>query len=564
MSENLIGNVNPLNIDARIEKAIDDLDLQNKYDAKGSAKNVQDALDLYKTSNNLSNQELSNRIDNLVLNSGDSPAEVTDAHLDANGKAYNTLKERLDTENSELKSDLEEQANDIKNIIVKSENIFNPASAVNGYWSKHGLQTASSYADWFASEKIDVKGSVLQSNIPLNSVIFFNADGSIDQTNTQEALFGAIETPVDIPTTAKQIAVSLQATYITSNIMMNFGDMLLPYSEYGNVYFNDEILKRNPKPSNISHSFTYEDYLTDFKQAISKNVVVTYSANFDSFTSLKIGFTSGDYVNGYTDYFEITSTNFIMHRKGYDDVSWEHGLSIEKFIGVSITFDFDKKFDVIITTIGGTYSKSNYIYLGKTYHPFAIIDGTNVTNNRLSATCKDFDKSIYLFGDSYLENDSSRWIKYFDNQDSILINQYAGESSESAIIDFRTIIKYGKPKFVVWCLGMNDGTDADENTPSNRWLPYIEEVIDTCEENNIVPILATVPNVPTINHDGKNKWIRESGYSYIDFAKAVNSDSSGNWYSGLLSTDGIHPTTNGAKVLLSKAITDFPDLLIKN
>ena len=111
---------------------------------------------------------------------------------------------------------------------------------------------------------------------------------------------------------------------------------------------------------------------------------------------------------------------------------------------------------------------------------------------------------------------------------------------------------------------MNDGTDADENTPSNRWLPYIEEVIDTCEENNIVPILATVPNVPTINHDGKNKWIRESGYSYIDFAKAVNSDSSGNWYSGLLATDGIHPTTNGAKVLLSKAITDFPDLLIKN
>ena len=124
MSENLIGNVNPLNIDARIEKAIDDLDLQNKYDAKGSAKNVQDALDLYKTSNNLSNQELSNRIDNLVLNSGDSPAEVTDAHLDANGKAYNTLKERLDTENSELKSDLNHIAYEVSDSSSTTGNKF--------------------------------------------------------------------------------------------------------------------------------------------------------------------------------------------------------------------------------------------------------------------------------------------------------------------------------------------------------------------------------------------------------------------------------------------------------
>ena len=110
------------------------------------------------------------------------------------------------------------------------------------------------------------------------------------------------------------------------------------------------------------------------QQIINHSKIGTITRNFDSFTSLKIGFTSGDYVNGYTDYFEITSTNFIMHRKGYDDISWEHGLSIEKFIGVSITFDFGKKFDVTITTIGGTYSQSNYIYLGKTYHPYPPSD----------------------------------------------------------------------------------------------------------------------------------------------------------------------------------------------
>ena len=89
MSENLIGNVNPLNVDARIKKA-----------TKG----------------------LSDRIDNLVLNSGDSPAEVTDAHLDANGKVYNTLKERLDTENSELKSDLINEVSERNNAISNAVN----------------------------------------------------------------------------------------------------------------------------------------------------------------------------------------------------------------------------------------------------------------------------------------------------------------------------------------------------------------------------------------------------------------------------------------------------------
>ena len=48
----------------------------------------------------------SNRIDNLILNSGDSSTEVIDARVDVDGKTYSTLKERLDTENSELKSDL--------------------------------------------------------------------------------------------------------------------------------------------------------------------------------------------------------------------------------------------------------------------------------------------------------------------------------------------------------------------------------------------------------------------------------------------------------------------------
>ena len=48
---------------------------------------------------------LNTRLDNLILNSGDIFAEVADARVDSDGKTYTTLKERLDTEYSELKSD---------------------------------------------------------------------------------------------------------------------------------------------------------------------------------------------------------------------------------------------------------------------------------------------------------------------------------------------------------------------------------------------------------------------------------------------------------------------------
>lgn len=47
----------------------------------------------------------SDRIDNLILNSGDSSTEVIDARVGVGGKTYSTLKERLDTENSEIKSE---------------------------------------------------------------------------------------------------------------------------------------------------------------------------------------------------------------------------------------------------------------------------------------------------------------------------------------------------------------------------------------------------------------------------------------------------------------------------
>lgn len=51
---------------------------------------------------------LKSRIDNLVLNGGNSPDECVDARMNADGSiTYPSLKARLDAEHSELKGDIE-------------------------------------------------------------------------------------------------------------------------------------------------------------------------------------------------------------------------------------------------------------------------------------------------------------------------------------------------------------------------------------------------------------------------------------------------------------------------
>ena len=83
-------------------------------------------------------------------------------------------------------------------------------------------------------------------------------------------------------------------------------------------------------------------------------------------------------------------------------------------------------------------------------------------------------------------------------------------------------------------------------------------------ENDITLILSTIPTVPNINHEGKNKTVRNSGYRYVDFAKAVGAQSNGTWYTGMLSSDNVHPDVAGAKALYYQAIADVPEITYDN
>lgn len=301
---------------------------------------------------------------------------------------------------------------------------------------------------------------------------------------------------------------------------------------------------------------------------VKKNNVYSFLAKITSFSKILIGHGKTAYES---NYIEIDSTKVIKHTYLNSDETQEytHGLTLADYIYVQIVVGVGNA-DISIYSNGAEYKITETTWAGDSYaDTFVESVGSTLTECVFTWSSEDFRKPVWMFGDSYFGmTNNERWAYYLIQggyEGNVLLNSYPGESSTNAVYCLQNMASnYGKPKFIIWCLGMNDGSDSDENTPSTTWKNGIDTVLALCQDNGIVPILATIPTVPTINHEGKNKWVRESGYRYIDFAKAVGASSSGTWYTGMLSSDGVHPTAKGAKALYHRAIADAPEITFSN
>ena len=77
--------------------------------------NLESSVNLEKTQRENSDTAINNRIDNLIVGAGgDSPIEVTDAHVGTDGKTYPTLKARLDSENYQLSESIVKNYSELK------------------------------------------------------------------------------------------------------------------------------------------------------------------------------------------------------------------------------------------------------------------------------------------------------------------------------------------------------------------------------------------------------------------------------------------------------------------
>lgn len=153
---------------------------------------------------------------------------------------------------------------------------------------------------------------------------------------------------------------------------------------------------------------------------------------------------------------------------------------------------------------------------------------------------QDIDKKTWIFGDSWFTFSPARWpywLYQYGYSKNALIDGFPGENSGQAAQSLSNLLNFGYPKDVIVCTGMNDGADSSDDVPSQRWVAYRDEILSICQNNGLNPVFATIPSTPTINNNAKNSWIKNSGYRYIDFEKAVGADIDVHWYPGMQNID---------------------------
>ena len=269
--------------------------------------------------------------------------------------------------------------------------------------------------------------------------------------------------------------------------------------------------------------------------------------------------------------FEITSTKWYLYEitNGTKTTlrSEAHNLTVDGFVSVQIFVRENAHADIVFSTSSGSITISNVSWYGTSKKPYSKVYSGSVplTNVTFKYRMGDYDKKIYVYGDSYISlNTNERWPYYVTELgfNSWLLDGYSGRNSANAIISFKTEMEIGKPEYVLWALGMNDPDTA--STINSDWKACVEEVIAYCDANGIEIVLATIPCTPTQHNEFKNAYVKESGKRYIDFAKAVNGEVFGDsWYAGMLASDNVHPLAPGAVALAHRAMLDMPELCAK-
>lgn len=435
--------------------------------------------------------------------------------------------------------------------VLPSANCINPRELETGYISTTGSESSS--ASYKHTGHIAVNaGDVLTawrnanntfntsvSSVNMRYICAYDADGNVLPSSGS----GSAVTSYTVPVGVASVVVSIEAAYFAYDVAIYKQAItptrITPYEPevYGAT---PEFLPTNyqAKPGRFTlYQATYTTELLLPEINVTKQVNIAFSCVLgNEFTSLKVG-------NGVTDSTGATYNSFVtvtptkaIFTINNNEYEFDHNLSIAGYIKISIHVRSDTKADVTVESGGGVYTRTIGWYgCGRDLYKARLVG--SATECYFTVALLDINADTYAFGDSYMAiiESPERWPHWMINAgfgNNVLFNACPGENSSQAVKALQNIFAVGKPKYLLWALGMNDGADTDNATPNSTWKTYVDYVLMLCERYGITPILATIPTVPTINHEGKNAWIRASGYRYIDFAKAVGADGSGNWYIG--------------------------------
>lgn len=294
---------------------------------------------------------------------------------------------------------------------------------------------------------------------------------------------------------------------------------------------------------------------------IKQNYVFSFTGKLSgAFSSIylahgKTGQYSGMFVR-------VDNTNVYFYRYHSSDIlvkTEAHGLTISNFITVSVELLEDESAKVIVTTTSGSFVSTNR-WQGSKDTVSVGVENCTLTDCIFTFYCKDYDKPIWAFGDSYFyDYFLPRWpeIVIGYNYTNAMFDGFGGRTSVQAYSSLQKCLLFGTPSKILWCMGMND---RDNEAVNENWNTTYEALKDLCESNNIELILSTIPTTPTNDNNYKNAIIRNSGLRYVDVASAVGADGTGSWYNGLLADDNLHPSETGSKVIASRFMVDVPEM----
>lgn len=525
---------------------------------------------------------LNSRIDNIMASSGDDISEIVDARQGSDRTNYASLKARLDAENNQLKGDLDKVVTfEVSPNLLDTDNFINNKYLYEGVLYDSDNLFVTDYIPVVAGDILHYQWTDGNTNNRFDSVANdVKAFRFVEGYNAKkEYVTGSVKSNMNSFTVEDGVCyvrATIDSGYYNNSTyydcaIVKYTGVVYPYYPY------DTTINAQLSPLLIP-SFTKEQksqykglsaaviHKLDFVCSC-KPLAINAIANFDEdFTSFVVGLRDTKDVSKMR--VTVDSTNITLYDAGYgvaNEVTYAHGLTIKNNLAVKIVSSNNETYNISIQSMGVEYKTPAFYPTKSTLvTPYCSLAMGGTSTVDITASCPHIYRDTWIFGDSYFGYSESRWMFYLltkDKPTNLMVDGFGGETSVNSIKSFKTLLKIGTPKTVVWCLGMNDGSDGAE--PSANWMNTINELLDVCNKSGIKLVLATIPSVPSINHEKKNEWVRNSGYQYIDFASAVGASASGVWYDGMLSSDNVHPSVTGALTLYYQAITDCP-LLLEN
>lgn len=364
-----------------------------------------------------------------------------------------------------------------------------------------------------------------------------------------------------------QVTKGVLMPYTTRNTIKSsaYGEKSIPYNAIKGTEIVETILGGEVGKytlDNVDTSTLYETELFPLYPKLCNNL--SFAADVNQWGDLTIG-------KGYQSrnglYVKITSTE-VHYIHWYSDTNNEtvatvsHNLSVANsaFIRVAWTSNLNHEYQLILSCENGIFVNKQTIDYDMAGKGFVLCDGS-LSNAVLNYSNSQFKKPIWIFGDSYTSLTADRWagVLHKNGISDYMLCGIPGGYSQQMFKDVSICLNFGTPKFIVWCIGMNDRVSGTYNT-------YMQQLKAICENKGVQLVLMKIPQVPTPEgymtiEEAVNQYVTYSGLPYIDAYKAVGATEEGTWFQGMLSSDNVHPTILGAQAIASQVLVDFPQLL---